>query len=736
MKHIFSRIICGLLLIGMMLPLIVACGDTKTPSADGGGGGGGDVLTPQSSSIVINEICPDNTGSLPFSGTYYDWIELYNMSNEPVDISGWTITDNYEKDPYALTFPEGTVINGYGFLVILAVGAEDAAKWNSSRIAAPFRLSQYGEELTLSDKRGVVRDHIAFPAISSKPNETSYARAYDGDTDWGEADPTPGSSNDGKARVLSTSLMEFSHESGFYKDPFSLSISVPEGYKVYYTTNCNDPLQDPSAEMLSEDETIEIYDKSAEADSFSDILVTGTGNYMYIPKDPVDKCFVLRACVVNLSNLRSRTVTKTFFIGYDEKDGYTDIPILTLTSDPYDLYDEENGLFVSDRWTSDTNRQEIEADMTFLDENRNFVFEQKVGIRIRGTSTRDKHQKNLNVYARSRYDGNTTFKDPLFSDVARTHSFTLRQDGMDRLVAGQGFLQDLVSDRAISTQDYFPTVVFLDGEYYGIYNLYERFSEDYVEEHYGVDKDNTWIVKKGGAASSMEANCTDAANDYTNLMHFICNYGQTNDLSDPDTYELLTERVDMQSLCDILAVQLYIGNEDFSMAQNITAWRSSVIDPANPYADGKWRFVIYDLDFTLECTANDFTYTSSYNPFTQPQPWAGGGFLNWAYNWDRNYPFSLNLLKSADFVEQFSATFEEIATVNFAFDRVNAEMNRCITRLLPNMEKYVARYHSWYRDGAETLEEDFYANMLPDRTYLETRAQYVIPYMRAACGLN
>ncbi len=729
MKHMLRHLICLCLLASIFLLSLISCGDVRTPDE-----GNGDDSGVVPSSIVINEICADNKGSFVTGSEKHDWIELYNTSKEEQDISGWSLSDDLE-DPTAFTFPRGTVIEGHGFLLVLAVSKEVAKTWSREELAAPFKLTEDGETLIITDTNRVLREQVEYPAINSKDTEITYARTADGSSMWGEAKPTPGKTNKDSTRVLSSDVMQFSHESGFYKDAFTLQITVPEDYTVFYTVNCADP-RISGAKTLDGSGKINIYDKSPEYDTFSKINVTGDGNYMYVPNTPVDKCFVLRAYVKSPNGLRSRTITKTYFIGYDEKDGYTNIPIVTLTSDPKDLYDPKTGLFVSSTWTTDTNRQEIVADMTYIDENGNFVFDQKVGIRIRGTSTRGKHQKNLNIFARSSYDGNSCLKDPLFDDVKETKSFVMRFDDMDRLNIGQGFIQDMVSHREISTQDYYPAVLFLDGEYYGIYNLYERFSEDYVEQHYGVDKDDVWIVKKGASDNMREANCTAADSDYKKLIYFISNYRQYNDLSNPATYKKLTDWVDIQSLCDLLAVQLYIGNEDFSLSQNITAWRSAKIDPSNPYADGRWRFVIYDLDFTLNCEAKDFVYDETYDPFTQDQPWAGGGFMSWAYNFKEDYPLTKNLLKNATFKQQFADTFIEVATVDFAPERVKAEMERCFQRLLPNMENYVARYHSWFRDGAEGLEKRFRETVAPDITYIENRATYVIPYMKSALGIK
>ncbi len=723
-RHLF------VLVFLLALPLLSLVGCDRADNTS-------DIPIKENSPVVINELCADNKGSLVTDGELYDWIELYNRTDEAIDLSGWSLSDdrNYLRSN---PFPRGTLIDAHSYLVVLAIGETAYADRGSTKPAVPFKLSEDGETVYLTANDGEVADMVTYPGIHQKEIEVTYARVTDGDPVWGEADPTLAAPNDDNIRELSPDVISFSHESGFYENAFDVTLSVPEGYRLFYTTDCSDPMNSPTATRWDGTEPIRVYDRSPEADTYSSVNVTG--GYMYDPADPVDKCFTLRAYARMKDGTSTRVITKTYFVGYGEKDGYTNIPVVTLTANPEDLYDEKNGLFINDDWGHDpnANRWEIEADMTYMDADGTYRFGQKVGIRIRGTSTRGIHQKNLNVFARSRYDGNSSFVYPLFEGVDGTKSFVLRNDQTDDLKLGQGYLQDLVADRSISTQKNYPVAVFLEGEYYGIYHLYERFSEDYVESHYGVDSNNVWITKKGGAPSSMESNCDEAGKDYTALMHFICNVGQYNDLSNPTTYARLTEWVDVRSLADILAVQLYLGNEDFSMSQNITAWRSITKDPANPYADGRWRFVIYDLDYTLNCSAKvngtEVIYDHFYDPFTMPQPWAGGGFMTWSYNWNASQPFTRNLLKSATFKSLLISTFESLAENEFSYARVKPLMEAKYDDLLPNMKNYVNRYHNRTKWSDAELQAAFRTNVEADMEYFRLRAQFLLPYLYSAFG--
>lgn len=735
MKAYLRIFTAALVLMALLLSTSCALFPDPTPAPDPGADKDPnpiptDPTLPYDTAVVINEICASNEGSYTASdGKLYDWIELYNPSTERQNLKGWMFSDD-PSDPAKFYFSQNVYLDPGEYLILVAVGKNGPQ--NLDEFCLPFSLSEDGDTVVMTNPHGEVYYTLDYPALNNKTDEITYGRILDGEDEWAELNPSAVASNEGNVRTLATSLIKFSHESGMYEDAFDLTIDIPTGYKVFYTIDCSDPLTSSTAKRWNRSNSLTVYDPSKDPDKYSGIKVCDGS--MYIPIDPVDKCFIIRAFVEDYDGHRSRTITKCYFIGFGEKDGYTDIPIISLTADPHDLYDKEEGLFVSDYWGYDSsvNRFEIPCNFTYIDENGNYLFNQTVGIRIRGTSTRGLQQKNLNIFARSSYDGNSSFVDPLFDGVKTTKSVVLRADGMSGLGIGQGFLQDLVADRNISTQKNYPVAVFLDGEYYGIYNLYERFDDDYVEEYFGVNDKDVWIAKKGGAKSAIDANCPEAEADYLNLMHFICNYNTLSNFADPKTYEKLCQWVDVESLVDLLAVQLYIGNEDFSIAQNIAAWRSATIDPTNPYADGRWRFVLYDLDYTLDCSANGVHYDYKYDPFTQSQPWAGGGFMNWAFDWKPQFPFTKNLLKSTEFRDLFARTMSDLAYGNFEPTRCVDMMMEAYERLLPNMVNYVKRYHDWYRYSDAKMPDEFYDKILPDMVYLQHRAEYILKHMASA----
>lgn len=746
-------------------------GGTTSGGDTTGGNGGNAPLTP--SAIKINEVCTKNTRYADIhaeDGLLCDWIELYNTSDQDVSLAGWGISDKPNKVKHI--FSAGVTVPAKGFLVLWACGTESSSDKNGG-VSLPFALSKNGEKLYLFNAAGAVTDRIEVPALA---DGCSYGRTVDGGDVFAEIlFTTLGESNDGAdIRYLDASVMTFSRESGFYGEAFDLRVTVPEGYTLYYTDDSSTPTRF-SREFPSTG--IRIRDKSEDANVYSGRYM-GTIEQCYegysrawgIAHDKVDKCNVLRFLLVSDTGEESRVVTKSYFVGSQfssEDGGYRNLSVVSLVSDPDNFFgtdtDNDNALFTNTKYWKKTN-DERPANFTYFSADKTYSFDQDIGVRLHGTSTRGYNQKSMTLFARRRY-GAGKFKKAILGGVSDCGSLVLRTDGVTKLQ--EGFFQSLVSDRAVSTSDYEPTVVFLDGEYYGVFNLMERFSEDYVEAHYGIGSDNVYIVKKGEAKTGTkyvdagEGNVDGAFASYLTTFRKLLNA----DLSVARNWQALLQAVDIDSLVDYLAIQTYLGNMDWSFAQNIAVWRTidpSLEDAANPYADGKWRFVLYDLDFSAGCwnavenwkgrTVTD--YGAATDPFTATMPFAGSGFSA--------MPQVKNLMRNSQFVEKFVRVFKELCDVNFAPETAVAKTEAAIARVQGAMTKHFKRFGvpvKAYKSGsAEGKDDTFWkvktyfggTTVYPTTvtgatwaqemqflvTFFRDRQTYVLPYLAAFFGTN
>ena len=147
----------------------------------------------ESPQIAINELMSKNSiTEADEAGEYDDWIELYNLTNSDVDISGWHLSDNpWSMDKWE--FPEGTTIDAGGYLIIWA--DEDGSQGD---LHANFKLSGSGESLYLSTAEEYIVDQIVFP---SSDDDMGYARVPNGTGTFIFQDPTFNANNDAHSSV-------------------------------------------------------------------------------------------------------------------------------------------------------------------------------------------------------------------------------------------------------------------------------------------------------------------------------------------------------------------------------------------------------------------------------------------------------------------------------------------------------------------------------------------------------
>ena len=133
--------------------------------------------------------------------------------------------------------------------------------------------------------------------------------------------------------------------------------------------------------------------------------------------------------------LRRPETAGSYFIGFENRKGYGGIGIVSVISDPDNLFGEEKGIFVQGRTYRENHRDtdrywayfpanfrqkgrawEREAILEFFGADRERILAAKAGIRIKGGRTAGLMPKGLNLFARKAYDGNRVFQADLFGN--------------------------------------------------------------------------------------------------------------------------------------------------------------------------------------------------------------------------------------------------------------------------------------------------------------------------------
>ncbi len=134
--------------------------------------------------VRINEFMSRNRSVLYDSdGDYHDWVELYNFSDNAIDLSGYFLTDS-KKDVHKWQFPDGTVIPKGGYLLVFCSGKTGV----QSELHASFKLGEEDSFLGLYTDAGSFCSGVTY-----SPTEQDRSVVYTEDGDYAACQyPTPG----------------------------------------------------------------------------------------------------------------------------------------------------------------------------------------------------------------------------------------------------------------------------------------------------------------------------------------------------------------------------------------------------------------------------------------------------------------------------------------------------------------------------------------------------------------
>lgn len=414
--------------------------------------------------------------------------------------------------------------------------------------------------------------------------------------------------------VLSTKssvpTLEASRTSGFYDEPFYLELYAPAG-EIYYTLDGSDP--DRNAIRYTGPIYIEDASKNEnvisarnDLDRFSgQFSQDGLGALTTIPKQKVDKATIIRAIYYDTTGLASKEICLTYFVGFQEKTGYGKLKTVSIVMDPEDLTGYEKGIFVWGKTYDDNvaewgkkmapknfnNRGkewERQANFQYFSASGEPLYETKCGVRIMGGWHRDAVFKSLNLYARKEYGGTRTFDYNFFNTNLKPHKITLHSGSNDYYGKIQNMMvSDLTRGLDIGIMHYNVCVVFLNGEYWGIYNLTEKYDEEYISQVYGVNRGDVISVKAGALEIGRMKNYPL----YEEAISFL----ESSDMRLDENYRRFQELFDEQSFLDLFATEIYCARHFDWPNGNIHLWRT-ISEGGQGYEDGRWRYLMYDLD--------------------------------------------------------------------------------------------------------------------------------------------
>lgn len=593
------------------------------------------------SSLQINEIQSTNIDMfVDPSFNYGGWVELYNPTDKAVSLYGLYVSDDINDLKKHKLDVEAGVVPAKGFKNI----------WfdhnNVKRSQVNFKLDYDGGSVYLSDSEGEIIASMDYPAAVPR---TSYARTELGKSTWGlTARPTPERDNGGS--VFATDRIdapEVDKDGQLFDAPFSVCVNIPSGATLRYTTDGTTPTLDNG--------------KTSKTGIFN---VSSTVTYRFrLFKDGM---------------LPSAVVTRSYL--YRDKDIV--LPVISVVTDPANLYDDSLGIYVRGvngrtgngqttpcNWNMDWDRP---VNFEYFTPEGGMVINQEVDMAMCGGWSRAWTPHSFKLKAEKIYEGKNFYDYPVFEakPYLKHKTLQVRNGGND---TGSRIkdpaLQEIVRTSGIDVdgQAYQPAVHFINGQYIGLLNIREPNNKHFAYANYGYDSDEIDMFEMSPDSGYCQMTGTEDS--------FLEWYELTFNASDPETYEHICSMVDIDEYINYMAVELFLGTDDW-IRNNVKAFRPR-------REGGKFRFVLFDLDSAFGSNS-PFSLLESRKIFTFNQIYDTGQVITEEI---KLVTIFLNMLDNEKFRKKFIDTFCLVAGSTFEPERCKEIINRLAERTYSTLQQ-------------------------------------------------
>lgn len=584
--------------------------------------------------VEISEAVALNTKYLagPY-GTYHDFVELHNLTDSSVTLDGWFISDDPEEPKKASL--DGVRISAGGYVVIML--STDGKNVPSNYKSVAFSLSSAGETLVLSKGDEIV-DCMVMPTLGAN---TAYGRADGRDGFSVLSEPTPRNKNGTPVASASPAPSAVTAQ-GVYEEPSGILVELSGEGTVYYTLDCTPPTADSA---------------------------------VYTQPISLSKTTVVRCISVCEGKPASEIASFTYVINEGHQ-----LPVVSLVTDPANLWDYYTGIYETgpgadsvfpyvganywQPWEKPANISLFASDGGFSE---------NCGIKIFGGYSRALAKKSFSCFFRAKYGaGSLDYKLFPDSDLTVYEGLVLRNSGQDwnKAHMRDPMLTSLVSQHTtIDVQKNRATVLYLNGEYWGVYFIREKINENYIAGNHNVSPDTVDLCRASGTTSE----------SYTALIKYV----STHDLSVQENYDYVASLVDVDNYMDYIIAEICMANTDNG---NIRFYK----------IDGdKWRWIMFDVDQSFRY-ADDKTVAAHLNP-------------NGTGSMDR-FPTRLinGLLKNKDFKKKFLERFAWQLENIWDPQVVNAHIDTYVELIGEEMKRDTARWgreYSVWEDGVQVLRD-------------------------------
>ena len=590
--------------------------------------------------LYINELMNVHGGD--------DWVEIVNTSPAEIDLAGMGLSDNPAR-PRKWQFPDGTRLPAGGTLLVSLAGEGTATQ---AACNASFKLAT-GETLCLSTADGTVIDRVK---LYAQPLNVSYGRAGGEARYRYFAQPTPGAPNASQSFANQAQKVAFSQRGGLHAEAtLTVELSTPDGSAIFYTTDGSQPT---------------------------------TASPRYTGPLTLGATTTVRAIASRDGLLPSEPTAATYVLGESHPGMYT-----VCVSGDYEKLIGPNGCM-----NTGLKADDCDVYVEIYDADGNRLIGQACNFMVSGHSSREKYpQKAFRLKARAEY-GDSRFRAKLFSnrDYTVFKSLTLRASGQDNQETHMkdSVLQALAADTGVMYLESEVAVVYIDGQYWGLYNLRERVTPVAVAEFEGwSDPDDIILLRR----TNPEQGSSDS---YVKMMKWLAGAN----LSDPGDMATLRQYVDVENYLDYVALEMYLSNLDLS---NVRCYCS-------PSIGAKWKWILFDLDLSYRVDRNT------------PRDWLTPGGVGTITQQDNT--MFVKLMENAETRDAFLRRMGDLLRTTFSAENVVARIEARYNLIAPEMEANCARWgwslSTWQKAGAKFV------------SFAKSRPKKMVEYLTIAFGLS
>jgi len=515
----------------------------------------------------------------------------------------------------------------------------------SGNLHTNFKIASNSETLTLSDATSAVVDQVV---IENLPPNTSYGVSVTNGSLVSYTEMTPGSvnsSNDFLGAIGSSVI--FSKEGGYLSGQTNLTLSGNlSGQSIRYTTDATIPTK-----------TSPIYGWPIQ----------------------ISENTVVRARIFQDNYLPSPCFSKTYVFEPSKQ-----LDTVFLTTDPENLFNEDTGIYVyGPPGSYDYNIPYFGANfwedwerpvhISFHESDTNTIAaEFDAGIKIYGAWSRGQNgQRSLSLFARGQY-GDSKFDHPFFDELNYDdfQSVILRNSGQDWMRSSMKdiMVTSLMRGSGIDFQEHNSVATFINGDYWGMYNMREKNNEHMLAAKHNIDADDITILTKN--AEIIEGDNTD----YNELIGYISSV----DLSVDANFEYVSDRIDLTNYALYQATNVFISNSDWP-GNNIKFWN---------HPEGKWRWILYDTDFGFASFFDQQNYTHDTLSFALDAN--GPGWPNPAWS----TLLFRKLVTNIGFRNQFINRYADELNTRFLSSALNTHIDQVYQSIQPEVIDHYLRWRS------------------------------------------